>query len=111
MKKCQLQLSILWNDPWEQEGIGPSPRGIGIHLLERDVLEAFLENNRLKMMIRAHSALSSGYEWYFNNKLLSLFLTSLYYYGGNLGAFTLINISDVSIYAFEERDGKYAHIK
>jgi serine/threonine-protein phosphatase PP1 catalytic subunit len=98
---------FLWNDPWEQEGIGPSTRGIGIHLFGRDVLEAFLEKNGLKMMIRAHSALSSGYKWHFDNKLLSLFSTPEYCGAGNRGAFAFVHGSDLSIYVFGERGEKY----
>lgn len=105
--KKENVFEFLWNDPWEQEGIGPSPRGIGIHLFGRDVLEAFLAKNSLTMMIRAHSALSSGYEWHFDNKLLSLFSTPEYCGADNRGAFALVHGSDITIYVFGDRGEKY----
>lgn len=105
--KKENSFEYLWNDPWEHPGMGFSPRGIGIHLFGADVLENFLKKNQLKMMIRAHSALMSGYEWYFGKKILSLFSSPEYCGSNNQGAFALLHNSEMNIYAFGGKEGKY----
>jgi serine/threonine-protein phosphatase PP1 catalytic subunit len=102
---------FLWNDPWEYKGMGFSPRGIGIHCFGQDVLEDFLEMNHFRMMIRAHSQLMSGYRWYFDKKLLSLFSTPEYIGADNRGAFALLRNSEMDIYVFGGKGGKYEHIE
>lgn len=109
--KKENSFEFLWNDPWEHKGMGPSPRGIGIHLFGRDVLEAFLEKNQLRMMIRAHSALMSGYEWFFDKQLLSLFSAPAYCGADNKGAFALLHMSGMCIYVFGGSREKYELIK
>lgn len=102
---------FLWNDPWENKGMGFSPRGIGIHQFGRDIFEDFLKVNRLRMMIRAHSTLMSGYEWHFDKKLLSLFSTPEYCGADNQGAFVLLHRSGISIYVFGGSGEKYELIE
>ncbi|WP_370573399.1 metallophosphoesterase [Methanomethylovorans sp.] len=102
---------FLWNDPWEHKGMGFSPRGIGIHQFGRDIFEDFLKVNRLRMMIRAHSTLMSGYEWHFDKKLLSLFSTPEYCGADNRGAFALLHGSGMHIYVFGGRGEKYELIE
>ena len=102
---------FLWNDPWEHKGMGLSPRGISIHQFGRDILEDFLKLNQLSMMVRAHSALLSGYEWHFGKKLLSLFSSPEYCGADNRGAFALLNQSDMRIYVFGGKEGKYELIE
>ncbi|MFA0823013.1 MAG: metallophosphoesterase [Methanomethylovorans sp.] len=104
-------LEFLWNDPWEHNGMGFSSRGIGMHQFGRDILEDFLKLNHLSMMIRAHSALLSGYKWHFNKKLLSLFSTPEYCGADNQGSFALISESDMCIYVFGGKEGKYELIE
>ena len=43
----------------------------------------FLEKNKLKVVIRAHSVIPEGYMWVHNDKLLSLFSSGAYYKGVN----------------------------
>ena len=67
-------LQILWNDPSEEiRGWMPSPRGDGIYLFGEEPFRKFMERNGLKFLIRAHSFLLSGYKYFFDGKLLSLF--------------------------------------
>jgi serine/threonine-protein phosphatase PP1 catalytic subunit len=103
----EKSFEYFWNDPWEHQGMGFSPRGIGIHLFGADVLEDFFKRNQLKMMIRAHSALKQGYEWYFDKKLLSLFSSPDYCGTNNQGAFALLHNSEMNIYVFGGKEGKY----
>lgn len=102
---------FLWNDPWEHKGMGFSPRGIGIHLFGKDILEEFLKLNQFSMMIRAHSALLSGYEWHFEKKLLSLFSSPEYCGKDNRGAFALLNESHIRTYVYGGTGEKYELIE
>lgn len=102
---------FLWNDPWNHKGMGFSPRGIGIHQFGMDVFEEFLESNQLIMMIRAHSALISGYAWHFDKKLLSLFSSPEYCGAANRGAFALLNESGIYIYVYGGSREKYELIE
>lgn len=52
---------ILWNDPHSGFGVLSSKRGIGYQFGE-DITEAFLNRNKLKMLIRSHEMKNEGYE-------------------------------------------------
>jgi serine/threonine-protein phosphatase PP1 catalytic subunit len=53
----------------------------------------------------------SGYRWYFDKKLLSLFSTPEYIGADNRGAFALLRNSEMDIYVFGGKGGKYEHIE
>lgn len=44
---------LLWSDPGDVEGWGPSSRGAGF-IFGKDVSEEFTHNNGLTQIIRAH---------------------------------------------------------
>ena len=82
---------IFWNDPSEDiNGFEPNLQRGGFHIYGEKAVDHFLKENDLEMIIRAHEVHPSGYRYYFDKKLLSIFSVSDYR-GGN--------------------DGKYAHVK
>ncbi|MBK5114261.1 MAG: metallophosphoesterase [Candidatus Heimdallarchaeota archaeon] len=90
LPKADLLLSnpiikqMLWNDP--REGVEKytySMRGDGIYIYGQEVLDNFLKQNNLKMIIRAHEVFPDGHVYMFNNKLLSLFTSEDFYQGVN----------------------------
>ncbi len=82
---------ILWNDPSEEiDTFQPNLQRGGYKLYGEKAVERFLKENDLSMIIRAHQVQTSGYKYYFDKKLLSIFSVSNYR-GGN--------------------EGKYAHVK
>ena len=63
-------MQILWNDP--KEGIGRSSysmRGTGIYTYGKELVDEFLKNNNLKMIIRAHEAFPEGSKYFFENNI------------------------------------------
>jgi diadenosine tetraphosphatase ApaH/serine/threonine PP2A family protein phosphatase len=79
----------LWNDPSKKPGLSASRRGDTVKEYGPDLVDGFLELNGLKRIIRAHTALRDGYEWWFEGKLLSLFSCPDYVGLRNSGAFAL----------------------
>lgn len=76
---------ILWNDPSELiSGFGPSPRGDGIYLFGKDVLEDFLRRNNADLLLRSHEFFPEGFRSMFSGKLISIF--SCRFYGGTPAA-------------------------
>lgn len=78
---------IFWNDPSEDiEDFQTNIRRGGYHLYGRKAVENFLTENDLSMIIRAHEVYQTGYMYYFDGKLLSIFSVSNYR-RGNKGKF------------------------
>ncbi|MDI9394097.1 MAG: metallophosphoesterase [Euryarchaeota archaeon] len=91
----------LWNDPSERPGMITSPRGSTVREFGPDIVDGFLERNDLKRIIRGHTAIRTGYEWWFDGKLLSLFSCPDYVGLGNAAAFGLMKRGEVKIITFE----------
>lgn len=92
--------SYLWNDPSERPGLTPSRRGSTVNEFGPDVVEEFLRINELNIIVRGHTALARGYEWWFDEKLLSLFSCPDYVGMKNNGAFALHREGKIEIYSF-----------
>ncbi|MDD3248329.1 MAG: metallophosphoesterase [Methanosarcina sp.] len=90
----------LWNDPSKRPGLSTSSRGSTVKEFGPDIVDGFLETNGLKRIVRGHTALRSGYEWWFDGKLLSLFSCPDYVGLGNAAAFALIEKGELKIIAF-----------
>lgn len=70
--------SLVWSDPHEGNALfGQSPRGFGC-LFGRRVVEAYLKDNGLVGIIRAHEAIENGVEKTFGGKLVTVFSASNY---------------------------------
>jgi len=62
-----LQRDALWSDPQSNEGIGYNARGAGISF-GPDVVDFFLAQNNLKLIIRSHECVSNGFDIPFAGK-------------------------------------------
>jgi diadenosine tetraphosphatase ApaH/serine/threonine PP2A family protein phosphatase len=110
MKKAKA-LGYLWNDPSPYErGLSRSRRGTGIFEYGEDVVEDFLKENHLKMIIRGHTALMDGYTWLFEDKLLSLFSAPNYCGAGNKGGYAVIDNGSVEVYNFRGGSGRVSRM-
>jgi serine/threonine-protein phosphatase 5 len=56
-----LMMEMLWTDPQEEEGRGPSKRGVGMQF-GPDITKKFCEKNGLEAVIRSHEVRMDGYE-------------------------------------------------
>jgi len=75
-----ITAQMLWNDPKEQvKGAIPSARGIGLYF-GRDKFEQFAETNDINFVIRSHEVFQSGYKYFFDKQLVSIFSALDYVY-------------------------------
>jgi serine/threonine-protein phosphatase PP1 catalytic subunit len=65
-----------------------------------DVCEEFFRINGLEKVVRAHWALETGYKWWFDGKLLSLFSIPDYCGRKGMGAFALMEKGQIEIFVF-----------
>jgi serine/threonine-protein phosphatase 5 len=65
-----LMMEMLWTDPQEEEGRGPSKRGVGMQF-GPDVTARFCEKNGLEAVIRSHEVRMDGYEVQHNGKCIT----------------------------------------
>jgi protein phosphatase len=69
---------VLWSDPNDEtEGFEPSPRGAG-YVFGKDGFAKFMDANCLNLMVRGHECVADGYQWHFDEKLLTVFSASNY---------------------------------
>lgn len=70
--------SVLWSDPTNKtEYYAPSTRGSG-YLFGASAVSEFCEKNDIKMIIRGHECVKEGAEFWFDNKLVTIFSASNY---------------------------------
>ena len=69
-------MEMLWTDPQEEPGRGPSKRGIGM-MFGPDITEKFCVKNGLEAIIRSHEVRMGGYEVEHNGRCI----TGTYTYG------------------------------
>jgi serine/threonine-protein phosphatase PP1 catalytic subunit len=92
----------LWNDPSRRPGLSASSRGSTVKEFGPDIVDGFLETNNLKRIIRGHTALETGYKWWFDGKLLSLFSCPDYVGLGNDAAFALFEKGELKLFVFRD---------
>ncbi len=65
---------LLWSDPTDDIPTewAPSERGVSL-MFSRDVVEDFLENNNLDLICRGHQVVEDGYEFFAEQKLVTIF--------------------------------------
>ncbi|KAI9190062.1 Palmitoyl-protein thioesterase 1 [Blastocladiella emersonii ATCC 22665] len=81
---------LLWADPQEHPGRGPSKRGTGLQF-GPDVTERFCKLNNLDVIIRSHEVKEEGYEMAHGGKCITVFSAPNYCDAvGNLGAYIII---------------------
>eukprot|EP01083_Nonionella_stella_P037017 100957_1 len=82
---------LLWCDPEQIEGWGEQDKGVS-YTFGPDVIEKWLQNNKLEMIIRAHQIVEDGFEWFAGRQLLILF-SSMNYCGEfeNDGAIMIVD--------------------
>lgn len=88
--KNSLVKDLLWSDPSDQPGRQKSRRGAGV-LFGGDVLQEFLEENKLWWFIRSHQNCQDGFQNRFDNLFTTVFSASHYCRGENMGAVILLN--------------------
>ncbi|MDW7733265.1 MAG: metallophosphoesterase [Methanolobus sp.] len=96
----EYSFEYLWNDPSTEAGMTLSVRGMRSQCFGGDVLSGFLQKNRLSLMVRGHTALKEGYEWWFEKRLLSLFSTPEYCGYHNNGAFATFENGNMNVHVF-----------
>lgn len=65
-----LMMEMLWTDPQEEEGRGPSKRGVGMQF-GPDITRKFCEKNGLEAVIRSHEVRMDGYEVQHDGKCIT----------------------------------------
>ena len=84
---------VLWSDPSPSYFyVGESPRGVGI-VYGRAMIDDFLQNNNLKLIIRGHQSIQSGIASKIKG-VMTVFSTSNYNNEKNLAGFIRITNSD-----------------
>ena len=70
---------LIWSDPSEEiMEYSPSSKGAGQFYGEKAVNDFIKENNNISIIIRSHTLVMEGYQYQFNNKLLTIFSAPLY---------------------------------
>ena len=103
----------LWNDPSIKPGLTSSTRGSTVKEFGPDIVDGFLKINNLNRILRGHTALETGYKWWFEEKLLSLFSCPDYVGFGNDAAFAVFEKDELNIFVFgsDEEIGGSGHHK
>ncbi|KAL1122747.1 hypothetical protein AAG570_003074 [Ranatra chinensis] len=70
---------LLWSDPEDMRGYGPSPRGAGV-LFGGDVVDKFRTDNKLDYVARAHQLVLEGFKWHFRQTLVTVWSAPNYCY-------------------------------
>lgn len=82
-----LMAEMLWSDPQDEPGWGPSKRGIGV-AFGPDVTHRFLDANNLDLVVRSHEMKERGYEVGADGRLITIFSAPNYCDSmGNEGAY------------------------
>ena len=85
-RDISLMEELLWNDPMEDLGMAPSPRGAGF-LFGPDVTKSFIEQLKVRVVIRSHEPCMHGYEVHHNGMLITIFSRKGFPYFNIKGAY------------------------
>ncbi|KAH6892065.1 serine/threonine-protein phosphatase 5 [Thelonectria olida] len=72
-----LMMEMLWTDPQEEPGRGPSKRGVGMQF-GPDITKKFCEKNGLEAVIRSHEVRMDGYEVQHDGRCITVFSAPRY---------------------------------
>ncbi|CAE7465853.1 PP2A4 [Symbiodinium sp. KB8] len=91
---------LVWSDPDDRIGWGVSPRGAGF-TFGADVTAAFMHNNNLRLLARAHQLVMEGFNWAHDQRTVTVFSAPNYCYRcGNLAA--IMEVDDALQYRFHQ---------
>lgn len=65
-----LMMEMLWTDPQDEPGRGPSKRGVGLQF-GPDITKSFCDKNGLDAVIRSHEVRMDGYEVQHDGKCIT----------------------------------------
>ncbi|KAN0129198.1 Metallo-dependent phosphatase-like protein [Lactarius tabidus] len=92
------QVQLLWTDPQEEPGWGPSKRGVGI-AFGPDVTRRWCDLNKVTGIMRSHEVRQDGYAVEHNGLCTTVFSAPNYVdQGGNKGAFIRIDAEGTQKY-------------
>ncbi|KAK4050596.1 Palmitoyl-protein thioesterase 1 [Microbotryomycetes sp. JL201] len=99
-----LMCEMLWTDPQDANGRGPSKRGVGIGF-GPDVTRRWTERNQVTAVIRSHEVRQGGYSVEHDGLCITVFSAPNYVdQVGNLAAFaTIDDTGDISYTTFSEQ--------
>ncbi|CAI5758397.1 unnamed protein product [Candida verbasci] len=99
-----LAMELLWTDPQETNGRGPSKRGLGLQF-GPDITERFCLTNKLRKIIRSHEVRMGGIEDEQKGRLITVFSAPDYCDStGNLGG--VLQFDENENYNVEKDDGE-----
>ncbi|KAF0987274.1 hypothetical protein HZS_7311, partial [Henneguya salminicola] len=92
---------LLWSDPEDRNGWGVSPRGAGFSF-GADITEAFVHNNNLDFIARAHQLVMDGYNWSHKKLIVTIFSAPNYCYrcGNDAGLMEVENLQNKKFIKF-----------
>lgn len=71
---------LMWSDPDpDNQGFTMSSRGAG-YMFGKDVVDRFLHENNMQMILRAHQLVMEGYQLIFNDKFATVWSAPNYCY-------------------------------
>jgi protein phosphatase len=92
-------VEALWNDPMDDVGVYPSPRGLGF-LFGPDVAERVLGKMGVSTLVRSHQSCPMGYMWM--GGTLTLFSCRLPDYGNRYAAYLRMPLSGDMVSDYKE---------
>jgi protein phosphatase len=92
-------VEALWNDPMEDEGVYPNPRGLGL-LFGPDVAERVLGRMGVSTLVRSHQSCQEGYMW--TGGTLTLFSCKLPNYSNRYAAYLRMPLGGDLVSNYEE---------
>ncbi|MGM0509747.1 MAG: metallophosphoesterase [Thermoplasmatota archaeon] len=88
---------MLWNDPSEDtELFAPNHLRGGHHIFGKEAVDRFLSENELSMIFRAHQCFAKGYNFFFDERLLSIFSVPNYC-ENRLGKFAVVDGDEIEL--------------
>lgn len=71
---------LVWSDPSDDtDEWAPNPRGAGV-IFGNKLVDKFLRNNNVDLVVRAHQLVNEGYKMHFNDKLITIWSAPNYCY-------------------------------
>ena len=96
---------LCWSDPEDIDYWKINNRGAG-HIFGKNQVNEFLYLNNLNLIIRSHQLIKEGYQYFFSNKLISIWSAPNYMYrSGNKASILKLNnnnLENLNFICFEE---------